>query len=272
MRIGNHTFDTEHRAYLMGIINMTPDSFFDGSRCLTIDEAMFRVESMLKDGVDIIDVGGESTRPGYEVVPEQEEIERVCPVLERIKDYFDVPCSLDTHKSKVAMAGLLSGADMINDIWGLKDDPAMAGIVAAEGAAVCLMHNRQEAKYTDLIEDVLQDLRESIEIAKAAGIDDDLICVDPGIGFAKSQRDNLTVMQHLGRMKELGYPVLLGTSNKSMIGHVLDMPTENRTEGTIATTVYGLTKGVSFFRVHDVAANKYALQMTRAILNGGSEL
>lgn len=267
MRIGTHNFDTRRRAHMMGILNVTPDSFSDGGRYATVDSALRRCEQMIGEGAAIIDVGGESTRPGYQPVSDQQEIDRVAPVISAICDRFDIPVSVDTYKSAVAEAALQAGAVMVNDIWGLKADPAMAQVIARHDAACCLMHNRPAADYAHLMADVLSDLQESIALARAAGIREDGILLDPGVGFAKDLAQNLSVTRHVSQLLALGYPVLLGTSRKSMIGLTLDLPKDQREEGTIATTVYGVMNGVSFFRVHDVQANARAIAMTLAILN-----
>ena len=266
MRIGNKEFDFQNHFYMMGILNVTPDSFSDGGKFNSLDSAMYQAEKLINDGVDIVDVGGESTRPGYEQISEEEEIERICQVVDKLKERFDIPISLDTYKSGVAKVGIQVGADMINDIWGLKWDSHMAEVIAGSGVACCLMHNRRENVYKDFLSEVKQDLQESIDIALAAGIDGAKMLIDPGIGFAKDLEQNLMMMKNLGMLKELGYPVLLGTSRKSMIGLTLDLPVEEREEGTIATSVMGLMAGCCLFRVHDVQKNLRALQMAEAIL------
>ena len=266
MIIGNREFDLEHHFYMMGILNVTPDSFSDGGKFNSLDSAMYQAEKLINDGADILDVGGESTRPGHERISEEEEIERICQVIDRLKMQFDIPISLDTYKPGVAKVGIQVGADMINDIWGLKWDTSMADVIAGSGVACCLMHNRKEGSYVDLMKDVKQDLQDSIEIARAAGIETDKIIIDPGIGFAKDLEQNLLMMKDLKQLKDLGYPVLLGTSRKSMIGMTLDLPVDQREEGTIATSVIGLKAGCSIFRVHDVQKNLRALQMADAIL------
>lgn len=265
MQIGNKTFSVGERPYIMGILNVTPDSFSDGGRYNHIDAALRHVEEMIGQGVDIVDVGGESIRPGHQKISVSEEIERTCFVIEAIKEKFNVPVSLDTYKYEVAQAGVLAGADMINDIWGFKWDDRMAGLVAKHNVACCLMHNRHDTNYNNFVSDVLADMEECIAIAKQAGVADDKIMLDPGIGFAKDTTQNLIMMNHLEELVALGYPVLLGTSRKSMIGNVLNLPVNEREEGTIATSVIGHMKGCSFFRVHDVQANARALKMTDAI-------
>ncbi len=266
MRIGKWSFDTRHKVYIMGILNVTPDSFSDGGRYDTLDGALFHAQQMIEEGAAVLDIGGESTRPNHSKISAEEEIQRVCPVIEAIKSRMDIPVSLDTYKSEVAAAGIKSGADMINDIWGLKWDGTMARVIAQGHVASCLMHNRKAAVYDNFIEDVITDLQESIHIAENAGMDMDQLCIDPGIGFAKNVQQNLQMMHNLDRLQELGYPVLLGTSRKSMIGLTLDLPVDQREEGTIATTVYGVEKGCLFFRVHDVKGNLRAARMTLAMM------
>ena len=265
MIIGNKEFG--NHTYVMGILNVTPDSFSDGGKFNNIDSALKHTEQLINDGADIIDVGGESTRPNYTKISDEEEIERVVPVIEKIKADFDVPVSIDTYKSKVAAAAVGAGADLVNDIWGLKYDKNMAEVIVKSGAACCLMHNREKAEYNSFVEDVLDDLRETIAIAKKAGIADDKIILDPGVGFAKSYEQNLIITNNVDRLNELGYPVLLGTSRKSMIGLTLDLPSDHRVEVTVATSVIGVMKGCRFVRVHDVLENKRAILMTEAIIN-----
>ena len=269
MQIGNRNFDLENQAYIMGILNVTPDSFSDGGKFTHIEDAMKQVDIMINEGVDIIDIGGESTRPGHQIVGDQEEIDRVVPVIKAIKEKYDIPISIDTSKASVAEAALKAGADMINDVWGFKNQPKIAEVAAAYKVPVCLMHNRDNKDYNNLIDDMISDLNESIEIALNAGVDKSQIILDPGVGFAKTLDDNLEVMKSLERFKTMGYPILLGTSRKSMIGMALDLPVDQRLEGTIATTVLGYVKGCTIFRVHDVRANLRALRMTEKMLNAG---
>lgn len=269
MKIGNKEFHVEEHTYVMGILNVTPDSFSDGGKFNQVDTALKHTEEMIQDGADIIDVGGESTRPGYTLLTDEEEIERVVPVIERLKREFDIPVSIDTYKSRVAESALKAGADLVNDIWGLKYDANMAKVIAQYDVACCLMHNRnlEVNPYQNLLTDVLNDLQECVNLAHTAGIKDEKIILDPGIGFGKDLQMNLKVMNHLEILDLLGYPVLLGTSRKSMIGLTLELSTNERTEGTIATTVMGVMKGCSFVRVHDVKENKRAVMMTEAIMN-----
>lgn len=266
MKIGNREFDTVHHTYVMGILNVTPDSFSDGGKYNGMDAALKHAEQMIADGVDIIDVGGESTRPGYTKISDEEEIGRVAPVLEALKKHFDTPLSLDTYKSKVAQAGLDAGADLINDIWGLKYDTRMADIIAKSKKACCLMHNREEAQYTDFRREIMGDLMETLQLAQKAGIAADAIMLDPGVGFGKTYEHNLMVLHHLDDFNVLGYPVLLGTSRKSVIGLTLDVPAAERTAGTVATTAMAVMKGCAFVRVHDVKENVHAIKMMEAVL------
>ena len=266
MIIGNKNFDTKNHTYIMGILNVTPDSFSDGGNYSAVDNALFRVEEMIKEGVDILDVGGESTRPGYQQISVSEEIERVVPVLERIKANFDIPISLDTYKSEVALNGIKAGADMINDIWGLKADDKMARIIAQNEVACCLMHNRKEALYDSYLEDVVVDLKESIRMALDAGIAKDKIMIDPGVGFGKTYEHNLEILRKLDILDTLGYPILLGVSRKSVIGLTLDLPISERLNGTLALSAYGMLRGCSFLRVHDIKQNKEVVCMLEAIM------
>ena len=267
MRIGTYDFDIKNDCYIMGILNVTPDSFSDGGKWNSLDKALAHTEQMIAEGASIIDVGGESTRPGYTQITDEEEIERTAPVIEAIRARFDVPISIDTYKSRVAKAAIQAGADLVNDIWGLKYDAEMAKVIAESKVACCLMHNRDNMDYNDFMEDMLRDLRESVAIAKNAGILDDKIILDPGVGFAKSYENNLTAIKEVGRLKELGYPVLLGTSRKSVVGLTLDTPKEERVEGTLVTTVFGVQQKCAFVRVHDIKENMRAIRMTQAIMN-----
>ena len=268
MKIGNREFPLGEKSYVMGILNVTPDSFSDGGKFNQIDAALKHVEEMIGDGADVIDIGGESTRPwGYTKISDEEETGRVVPVIEAVKKEFGIPISVDTYKSGVAEAAAQAGVDLINDIWGLKYDPHMSEVIAKSGLACCLMHNRDNTEYRNFMEDVKQDLRETIALAKAAGIADDKIILDPGVGFAKSYENNLEVIRRLKEFNELKYPVLLGTSRKSVIGLTLDLPAAERVEGTIVTTVMAVEAGCMFVRVHDVKENHRAIQMAEAILD-----
>lgn len=273
MQIGTKEFDVEHKTYVMGILNVTPDSFSDGGKYNRLDRALAHVEHMISEGMDLVDIGGESTRPGYTKLSAEEEIERVAPVIEAVKARFDVPVSLDTYKSKVAKAGIEAGADLINDIWGLKYDSEMGKVIAASNLPCCLMHNRKEPDYNIFMEDVAADLAETIALAKHAGIAGEKIILDPGVGFGKTYENNLEIIQCVDTLKAFGYPILLAVSRKSVIGLTLDLPAEERLEGTLVTTVFGVMKGCSFVRVHDIKENVRAIKMAEAIKNsvGGTQ-
>lgn len=266
MKIGTREFDTANRTYVMGILNVTPDSFSDGGKYINVDSALKKAEEMLHDGADIIDVGGESTRPGYAPVCAQEEIERVVPVIERIKASLDIPVSLDTSKSEVAKAGILAGVDLINDVKSLQGSADMASLIAESKVACAIMHNRDFMNYNNFWTDMQNDLSAYIESARKAGIADDKIIIDPGVGFAKTHEQNLEIINHLEQLHCFGYPILLGTSRKSVIGLTLDLPVFERVEGTLVTTVMAVMKGCSFVRVHDIKENVRAIRMTEAIL------
>lgn len=269
MKIGNREFDVKNHSYIMGILNVTPDSFSDGGKWSDEDKVLRRVSQMIEEGADIIDIGGESTRPGHIKISETEEIGRVIPYIELIKKNFDIPVSIDSYKAKVVWEAAKAGVDFINDIWGLKGDDKMAEVIAKAKLPCCIMHNRDNIAnpYTSLMDNVLDDLKESIDMALDAGILPDNIVTDPGIGFGKTYEDNLVILNKLEELHRLGYPILLGTSRKSVIGLTLDLPVDERMEGTIATTVLGVMKKCAFIRVHDIKENYRAIKMTEAILN-----
>lgn len=255
----------------MGILNVTPDSFSDGGEHNGIYKALIRVEKMIEEGADIIDIGGESTRPGYTQITDREEIDRVFPIVKEIKKHFDVPISVDTYKPQVAKAALEVGSDMINDIWGLKYDSKMAHLIKEYNASCCIMHNRDNASYTSFLDDVIYDIGQSLSIAYSEGIEKDKIIIDPGVGFAKSYEQNLEIINKVDKLHTLDLPILLGTSRKSVIGYALDLPTEERLEGTLATTVIAVMKGCRFVRVHDIKENKRVIKMTERILYGTNQ-
>ena len=267
MKIGNKVINFDERTYVMGILNVTPDSFSDGGNYNEVDAAVKRAKEMVEEGADIIDIGGESTRPGADYVSEEEEIERVVPIIKSIKKELDVLISIDTYKSKTAEAAIKAGADIINDVWGFKKDSNMAKVAAEYNVPCILMHNREPKPYKNLMKDVIEDLIESINIALDAGVKRENIILDPGIGFAKTYEENLIVMDNLEKIVDLGFPVLLATSRKSMIGLALDLPVNERVEGTVATTVIGIMKGCRMVRVHDVLENKRACVMTDKIID-----
>ncbi|MDO4289387.1 MAG: dihydropteroate synthase [Eubacterium sp.] len=268
MKIRNRDFDLDNQVYIMGILNVTPDSFSDGGHFNALDAALKHAEQMIAEGADIIDIGGESTRPSHTPVGEAQEIDRVLPVIEALRARFDVPISIDTYKAKTGELALEAGADLINDVWGFKKEPRLAEVTAAKGVPCCLMHNRTDMNYTDLMTDICADLQASVDIALKAGVKKENIILDPGIGFAKEVEDNFTVMNHLEKLQSLGLPLLLGASRKRFIGLALDLPVEERLEGTVAATVVGVMKGCSIIRVHDVLENKRAALMAKAILRG----
>ncbi|WPC44725.1 dihydropteroate synthase [Clostridium sp. JS66] len=266
MRIGKKDFEIGKRTYIMGILNVTPDSFSDGGKFNNIEKAIQHAKEMIEQGADIIDIGGESTRPNHTPVSEEEELNRVVPAIKALAKEIDIPISVDTYKGKVAEEAVKAGAALINDVWGFKKDPYIAEVAAKYEVPCCLMHNRENKDYENLMEDVLSDLKQSIDIALEAGVKPEKIILDPGIGFAKTYEQNLIVMNHLEDFRKFGYPLLLGTSRKSMIGNALNLPTEERVEGTVATTVIGIMKGYDFVRVHDIKENKRAGVMTDAIV------
>ncbi|MBR6967149.1 MAG: dihydropteroate synthase [Ruminococcus sp.] len=270
MIIGGKDFDTQNSCSIMGILNVTPDSFSDGGKYSSMDAALFHAGQMIADGADIIDIGGESTRPNYTQITDDEEIQRTAPVIEAVKQRFDVPVSVDTYKHKVAAAAIEAGADMINDIWGLQyDDGEMARLIADSGLPCCLMHNRRNVSYSVFFDEMISDMHKVMLTALSAGISSDNIIIDPGVGFAKSLENNLEAIDRLDEFgKLLGAPVLLGTSRKSVIGLTLDLPAKERLEGTLATTVIGVMKGAAMVRVHDVKENARAVKMTLAVMKG----
>ncbi|MFH5186676.1 dihydropteroate synthase [Paenibacillus sp. TAB 01] len=252
---------------IMGILNVTPDSFSDGGRYIDPEAAVEQARRMVAEGAEIIDIGGESTRPGGAAVSLEEELNRVIPAVRALKEAgITVPLSIDTYKSKVARQALDAGAHILNDIWGLQRDAEMAKVAADYGCPIVVMHNRTEAVYDNFIPDVLQDLQKSIRLAHEAGIRDEQIILDPGIGFAKTYEHNLQLMNELHQIVALGYPVLLGTSRKSMIRTALQLPPDDVVEGTAATVTMGIVQGCQIMRVHDVRAIKRVAVMTDAIV------
>lgn len=282
MQIGTKQYQFDgHHVYVMGILNVTPDSFSDGGKFNHLDQALAHVEEMVAQGADIIDIGGESTRPGYQKITVEEEIERVTEVIRKVKERFDVPVSLDTYKAPVMDAGLSAGADMANDIWGLRYDElfaqegcksvweigTMAEIVAKHHKPVCIMHKRPKAEYGHFLIDMKKDLQRSLMLADAAGIARDQIILDPGVGFGKTYEQNLAVLAHLDTFLDFELPLLLATSRKSVIGLTLDLPVEEREEGTMVTSVLAALNHWNMVRVHDVEKNVRALRMTEKIMS-----
>ncbi len=255
------------KTVVMGILNATPDSFSDGGRYIDPIAAVARAREMIAQGADLIDVGGESTRPGAPAVSLEEELERVIPVIRALRQAgIDTPISIDTYKAETARQAIAAGASLLNDIWGLQKEPDMARVAIEYGCPIVLMHNRTEAVYANFIQDVIEDLQETVRRAHHAGIRDEQIILDPGIGFAKTYEQNLQLMNHLDRIVSLGYPVLLGTSRKSMIRRALNLPPDDVIEGTAATVALGIAQGCRFVRVHDVKAMRRVADMTDAIL------
>ncbi|MBM7573177.1 dihydropteroate synthase [Aquibacillus albus] len=269
LRTDVKNYNLKDRTLIMGILNVTPDSFSDGGSFTDVEKAVEQAISMERDGADIIDIGGESTRPGHEPVSLDEEINRVIPIIRAVKRAVHIPISIDTYKAETAKQAVKAGASIINDVWGAKKEPEIARVAADMQAPIVLMHNRDNKDYVSLIDDMKSDLQESIEIAVRAGVQKSNIVLDPGVGFAKTVEDNLMVMRNLDQLTELGYPLLLGTSRKSMIGKVLDLPVDQRDEGTGATTCYGITKGVDIVRVHNVSLNVRMAKMMDAMIGKG---
>lgn len=267
MRIGPLTVKNDADFYVMGVLNITPDSFSDGGSYDSIAPALEHCEFLLAEGADIIDIGAESTRPGHEQISTEEEIARLLPILNTIRAaYPNIAISVDCYRAKTARLALEAGADMINDIWGLTYDGEMAGVVAEYGAALCIMHNRRDMNYKDLIGDLKDDLSSMLKLAEKAGIARSQICIDPGIGFAKRIEENLYVLRHLEELRYFELPVLLGTSRKGFLGLLLDgVPAKERDVATAATSVIGYEKGCRIFRVHDVRKTKEALTIAQAV-------
>lgn len=265
MQIGQHIFDFDNNAYIMGILNITPDSFSDGGRYNTLDQALAQTERMIADGATIIDIGAESTRPGHTQISTDEEIERLVPFLRAIRSRFDVTLSVDCYRAATAQAAIEAGADLINDIWGLTYDTDIAGVIAAGKAAVCIMHNRTNDVYTDYFAEVLNDLKAMLAIAEQAGIKQDRILLDPGIGFAKSRTQDLQLLRRLSLLQTFKHPILLGTSRKRVLGDITGVPAAERDVATAATTVHGYLQGARVFRVHNVLASRQALDTVMAI-------
>ncbi|QDI91536.1 dihydropteroate synthase [Salicibibacter halophilus] len=261
--------DFSKKTMVMGVLNVTPDSFSDGGFYSEVDQAVERAREMVAEGADIIDIGGESTRPGFEPVSLEDELSRVLPVIRAVAKAVDAPISIDTYKAETARQAVDAGADIINDIWGAKYDEQMAAVAAEKEVPIILTHNREQAAYDDLISDLISDLMESVDLCIAAGVKQSNIIVDPGIGFGKSHEDNLETMRRLDEIVELGYPVLLGTSRKSIIAKTLDLPAHERVEGTGATVSLGIERGCDIVRVHDVKEMARTVRMMDAMLGKG---
>lgn len=273
MAWSSYELDFSSSTTVMGILNITPDSFSDGGSYETPGDVAERAKTLVVQGADILDIGGESTRPGAEPVTAEEELRRVIPAIRAVRSAVDVPLSIDTYKAEVAKQALDAGANMINDVWGAKADPDMAAVAAAYDVPIILMHNRDNMNYMNLVEDVKKDLKESVEICLTQGVKKERIILDPGIGFAKTYEDNIHIMRRLEEFKALGYPLLLGTSRKSLIAKTLDLPVEERLEGTGATICLGIEKGSDIVRVHDVLEmNRMAKMMDVMLGKGGQPL
>lgn len=266
-RCGDTDLELGNRTLIMGILNVTPDSFSDGGLWDDPDKAVEHALQMAADGADIIDIGGESTRPGHKPVGLEEELARVLPVIESIhRAAPHIPLSIDTYKAEVARQAIAAGAHIINDIWGCKADPEMAAVAAAADCPIILMHNRQDRNYMNLSADMSADLKESIDLALAAGVKPANIILDPGIGFAKDFNENLQAMMLLDGLTEFGYPLLLATSRKKFIRTVLNLPADDVVEGTAATVAFGIAQGCQIVRVHDVSLIKRTVKMCDAML------
>lgn len=261
-----HELPIGDRTIIMGILNVTPDSFSDGGNYIRVEDAVRRARQMVAEGADIIDIGGESTRPGFAKVTQEEELQRVIPVIEALSKEVNIPISIDTYKAEVAKQALEAGAHIINDVWGGQADVGMAEIAASYDCPFIITHNRVNPTYTDFLRDVTTDLQLYVNQAREVGVREERIILDPGIGFAKTYEQNLFLMNHLRTIVDLGYPVLLGTSRKSVIGLTLDLPPEERLEGTASTVVLGIAQGCGMIRVHDIQAMKRLSVMTDAII------
>lgn len=267
LKCGKNILKLGNRTYVMGILNVTPDSFSDGGDFSNIEKAIIHAKEMIEEGADIIDIGGESTRPGFQEVTVEEEINRVVPIIKRLVEEINTPISIDTYKAIVAQRAIEAGASIVNDIWGLQKDPNMAAVVSKYDVPVVIMHNQIGTEYDkDIIEAMKDFFKKSISIALEAGVKKYNIILDPGICFGKDVEQNIHVMSRLGELNDLGYPILLGTSRKSMIGKILDLPPKERVEGTLATSVLGVVQGVEIIRVHDVKENVRTIRVADAIV------
>jgi dihydropteroate synthase len=273
LRFKSKSLNLSSRTHLMGVLNVTPDSFSDGGRFFKVEEAIRRGIELAEEGVDIIDIGGESTRPGSDPVPLEEELRRVIPIIQELTKRTDIPISIDTYKSKVAKEALDSGASMVNDISALRFDPEMKRILADYKVPVALMHIKGTPKnmqdnpyYHNVVEEIKTYLKDSIKMAKDAGIEENKIIIDPGIGFGKTLQDNLKILKNLKEFKSLGKPLLIGVSRKSFIGKILDLPVNERLEGSLAALVVSLMNGAHILRVHDVKESKRVARLVDSIL------
>ncbi|MCL2873774.1 MAG: dihydropteroate synthase [Defluviitaleaceae bacterium] len=266
MQIGSKIFDIGSRTFIVGILNVTPDSFFDGGSYDTIEQAVLRAKKMVDDGADIIEIGGESSRPGFKPVETNIELDRVMPVIKELKKVIGVPIAVDTYKSEVAEAALQNGASIINDVMCFKKDPELPKVCAKYNAVCVIMHNRNNTDYDNLLLDVMQDIKEGIELLTQAGVNPGKVIIDPGIGFAKTVSQNLEILRNLSFFSAYPYPVMLGASRKSFIGHTLGFSVEDRLEATLATTAMAISQHCHFIRVHDVLENKRVAMMADEII------
>jgi len=271
LKCGSFTFDFTRKTYVMGILNVTPDSFSDGGNFFQPEKAVEHAYQMVEDGADLLDIGGESTRPGHQPVSAEEELERILPVIHAVAGKIQAPLSVDTYKARTAEEAIKAGAHIINDVWGAKRDPEIADVAAQYNVPIILMHNREKPQYEHFMRDCLNDLYESITIAKKAGVEDRQIILDPGIGFAKGFQENMEMMRNLDKLVGLGYPVLLAASRKRMIGSVLGLPTGERMEGTGAVCCFGIMKGCHMVRVHDVKPVSRMVKMMDALVGKGEQ-
>jgi len=278
LHLKNRDIDLEEKVVVMGVLNLTPDSFYDGGRYTREAQALRRVEEMIGEGADIIDVGGESVRPGAEPISLDEELSRVMPVIEKVRRLFSIIISIDTYKAEVARQAIEKGAEMVNDISGLRFDPDLRKIVAGYDVSLILMHIKGTPKnmqnnprYHSLMEEIISYLRKSIKLAEESGVDPARIIVDPGIGFGKTTAHNLEILRRLEELKSLGKPILVGLSRKSFIGNVLGLPQEERLEGGLAATCMAVSGGARIVRTHDVKPTRRAVDMVQAILRGSDQ-
>ncbi len=267
-RCGDREFRWGERTFIMGVLNLTPDSFSGDGLGGDVEAAVAQARRLVAEGADILDVGGESTRPESAPLSADEELGRVLPVIEKLVGEVSVPISIDTYKSEVARRALEAGAKMINDVWGLKRDPKLAQVAAEEGVPLIIVANQRETTYQEIIPEVIDSLRRGMKLALDSGVAWENIIIDPGIGFGKTLEGNLEIIRRLGELKVLGRPILLGTSRKSMIGLVLDLAADQRLEGTAATVALGIANGADMVRVHDVLQMVRVSRMTDAIVRG----
>ena len=266
-RCGNMEFRWGERTYVMGIVNVDPDSF-SGDGLRDAETAISQARRFVSEGADIIDVGGESTRPNAGSISVDEELRRVIPVMERLAGELPVPLSIDTYKSEVARRAIAAGAMMVNDVWELKRDPGIARVAAEANVPLVISQNQRNSKFQDFFTELIASLKKSIQVALDAGVEQDNIIIDPGVGFGKTPEQNVEIVRRLAELKVLGRPILLGTSRKSFIGHVLDLPVDQRLEGTAATVAIGIANGADMVRVHDVAQMVRVVKMSDAIVRG----